>query len=90
MQPSKLFIFSVSCEIVNINLKDKPEWFWLKNPEGTVPVLESDGKLISESAICAEYLDEVYGKCLLISTDPYKKAHQKVLLQRFDKVSRHK
>lgn len=65
---------------------EKPEWFWRKNPDGTVPVLESDGKLVSESDICAEYLDEVYGKCQLMSIDPYKKAHQKMLLHRFSKV----
>ena len=32
-------------EEVNLNLKDKPDWFLQRNPEGTVPTLEFDGKV---------------------------------------------
>lgn len=40
-------------ECVNINLKDKPEWFFELNPVGKVPVIElPGGKVIYESAIC--------------------------------------
>ena len=43
----------IEYERVNINLKDKPEWFLELNPRGTVPVIEHpDGRVIYESAIC--------------------------------------
>ncbi|KAM9061681.1 glutathione S-transferase omega-1-like isoform X2 [Sarcophilus harrisii] len=73
-------------EIININLKNKPDWFFNKNPFGLVPVLEtSQGQLIYESVITCEYLDEAYpGK--LFPEDPYKKAFQKMILESFSKV----
>ncbi|XP_072477637.1 glutathione S-transferase omega-1-like [Notamacropus eugenii] len=73
-------------EIININLLNKPEWFFKKNPLGLVPVLEtSQGQLIYESVITCEYLDEVYpGK--LFPEDPYEKAFQKIILESFSKV----
>ena len=40
-------------ECININLKDKPEWFFELNPIGKVPVIEHpNGKVIYESAVC--------------------------------------
>ena len=40
-------------ECVNINLKDKPDWFFDLNPGGKVPVIEQpDGTVIYESAVC--------------------------------------
>ena len=43
----------IEYECININLKDKPEWFFDVNPVGKVPVIEHpDGKVIYESAIC--------------------------------------
>ncbi|XP_003515091.1 glutathione S-transferase omega-1 isoform X1 [Cricetulus griseus] len=74
-------------EIVNINLKNKPEWFLKKNPTGLVPVLEdSKGRLISESVIICEYLDEAYPDKKLFPDDPYEKARQKMTLESFSKV----
>lgn len=74
-------------EIVNINLKNKPDWFFEKNPGGLVPVLEtSKGHLIYESPITCEYLDEVYPEKKLYPTDPYQKARQKMLLEDFSKL----
>ncbi|CAH6943070.1 glutathione S-transferase omega-1 [Phodopus roborovskii] len=74
-------------EIININLKSKPEWFFKKNPAGLVPVLEdSKGRLISGSAIICEYLDEAYPGKKLFPDDPYEKACQKMILESFSKV----
>ena len=69
-----VLVVSCSHEIVNIALKDKPEWYTRdKNLDGTVPTLEYNGHLVSESVICNDLLDEnpdhpLYPK------DPWKKA----------------
>jgi glutathione S-transferase len=73
-------------DVVNVNLKEKPEWFFKKNPLALVPVLEKGDKTIYESSICDEYLDEVYGKQSLLTTDPFERARQKILVERFSKV----
>lgn len=74
-------------EIININLKNKPEWFFQKNPSGLVPVLEdSRGRLICESLITCEYLDEAYPEKKLFPDDPYERACQRMILELFSKV----
>ncbi|MBN3288275.1 GSTO1 transferase, partial [Polyodon spathula] len=80
----------VKFETININLKDKPDWFLEKNPIGLVPVLETPkGQVICESPITCEYLDEVYAGKKLIPADPYEKAKQKMLAEHFSKVIAH-
>ncbi|XP_066476471.1 glutathione S-transferase omega-1 [Tiliqua scincoides] len=75
-------------ETVNINLKNKPDWFFEKSPFGLVPVLEtSKGQLISESPITCEYLDEAYPEKKLYPSDPFEKASQKMLLEQFSKLA---
>ncbi|XP_037015414.2 glutathione S-transferase omega-1 [Artibeus jamaicensis] len=77
----------IKYEVVNINLKNKPEWFFKKNPFGLVPVLEnSQGQLIYESPITCEYLDEVYPGKKLLPENPYEKARQKMVFELFSKV----
>ncbi|XP_025227988.1 glutathione S-transferase omega-1-like isoform X2 [Theropithecus gelada] len=74
-------------ELISINLKNKPEWFFKKNPFGLVPVLEnSQDQLICESPITCEYLDEAYPGKKLLPDDSYEKACQKMILELFSKV----
>lgn len=74
-------------EVVNVNLKNSPDWFSKKNPLAMVPVLEQGDKIVYESAICNEYLDEMYGKQALLTAEPYDRARQKILMERFSKVN---
>ncbi|NXR08747.1 GSTO1 transferase, partial [Semnornis frantzii] len=77
----------VSHEVININLKNKPDWFFEKNPFGLVPVLEtSKGQLICESPITCEYLDEAFPGKKLMPSDPYERACQRMLLEQFSKL----
>lgn len=46
-------------DIEFIDLGNKPDWFLAISPLGKVPVLLVDGKPIFESAVIAEYLDEI-------------------------------
>lgn len=47
-------------ERIDIDLADKPDWFLKLSPLGKVPVLKVDGEVLFESAVIAEYLDEVH------------------------------
>merc|ERR1711963_939790 len=47
-------------ETINVDLKEKPEWFLERNPLGLVPTLEQDDKIVYESLITCEYLDDTY------------------------------
>ncbi|XP_061545401.1 glutathione S-transferase omega-1-like isoform X2 [Phycodurus eques] len=73
--------------IVNINLKDKPDWFPEKIPLGQVPTLEtSAGEVIRESTITCEYLDEAYPQKKLLPDTPFGKAQHKMLMENFSKI----
>lgn len=78
--------FLIRYETVNINLQSKPDWFLQRNPLGLVPVLEQDDKIIYESLVCNDYLDEVYPDPPLQPADPYLRAKDKMLIGQFDKV----
>lgn len=75
-------------ETININLKNKPDWFFEKNPLGLVPALETPaGEVIYESPITCEYLDEVYGENKLLTSSPFAKAQQKMMMENFSKIT---
>ncbi|XP_036684692.1 glutathione S-transferase omega-2 isoform X2 [Balaenoptera musculus] len=74
-------------EVININLRNKPEWYFTKHPFGHIPVLEnSKGQLIYESVIACEYLDDAYPGRKLYPYDCYERARQKMLLELFYKI----
>ncbi|KAM9809181.1 LOW QUALITY PROTEIN: glutathione S-transferase omega-1-like [Syngnathus typhle] len=76
---------NIKHDIVNINLRDKPDWFLEKNPLGQVPTLETPaGEVIYESPITCEFLDEVYPEK---KPSPFGKAQHKMLLEKFSKVT---
>jgi glutathione S-transferase len=74
-------------EVVNVDLKRKPEWFLAKTPVALVPVLEQGSKVIYESAICDEYLEEVYGSHKLLPADPFLKARVKIFMEGGSKLT---
>nr|QVK45136.1 GSTo1 [Pagiophloeus tsushimanus] len=47
-------------DIVNIDLKKKPDWYLNIHPKGQVPALLDGDKIIIESLDIADYLDEKY------------------------------
>src|SRR5688572_11309954 len=54
-------------------LKNKPEWFLKISPLGKVPVIKIDDRVLFESAIINEYLDETNPPYFQPS-DPFIKA----------------
>jgi glutathione S-transferase len=48
------------------------------NPNGQVPVLVHDGRIITESTVINEYLDEVFPEVPLRPADPYWRAQMRI------------
>ena len=78
----------VEYETVAIDLDDRPAWIYEKNPTGRVPVLEEDAFVLPESAVIDEYLNERYPDPPLLPEDPGERALARVLVFRFDDLSR--
>lgn len=79
---------SVDYEVININLKKKPEWYSSKvNAQQHVPAIQhDDGRSVHESLILAEYLDSIYPKVKLYPEDPFKKAECQMLIEAFQRI----
>ena len=74
----------VEFERVDIDLANKPDWFLKLSPLGKVPVLvvEQDGReqVLFESAVIAEYLEEVL-EPKLHPADPLEKARHRAWIE---------
>jgi glutathione S-transferase len=75
-------------ETVVVYLDDRPAWIYEKNPLGKVPVLEEDDFVLPESVVIMEYLEERYPEPPLWPADPAERAGGRLLVERFDELSR--
>ena len=50
----------VAFTLREVDLNDKPDWFLEVSPYSKVPVIRHQGRVVYESAIINEYLDEVF------------------------------
>jgi glutathione S-transferase len=70
-------------ERITLNLANKdqkrPEFLKL-NPYGKVPVIKDSGRVLFESCIINEYLDEQYPNPPLMPTDAYLRARGRILV----------
>jgi len=53
--------------------------FYQDHPIGRIPLLEIDGEAIPESAVIAEYLEEIYPEPSLLGATPRENAHIRTL-----------
>ena len=74
----------VEYETVTIDLQDRPDWLYDKNPLGKVPVLEEDSFALPESDVIMEYLEERYPEPALLPSDPAARALVRLAIYRFD------
>lgn len=78
-----LYEKGLSWETVRLDLKKmdqkKPEHLKL-NPYGKVPVIDDDGRVLFESCIINEYLDEQYPNPPLMPKDPYLRGRGRILV----------
>jgi glutathione S-transferase len=78
---------AIEFEVVEIDLSDRPDWLYEKNPKGRVPVIEEDGWVLAESAVIMEYLEERYPEPPLLPLDPADRAAVRLLIFRADDLT---
>ena len=78
----------IGYETVTVDLDDRPAWIYEKNPLGKVPVLEEGEFVLPESVVINEYLEERYPEPPLWPADPGERAEGRLLVERFDSLSR--
>ena len=54
------------------------DWYKKLNPNGQVPALDHDGKIVTESTVICEYLEDVFPENPLRPADPYVRAQMRV------------
>jgi glutathione S-transferase len=80
-----------------VEILGKPDWFLNINPRGKVPALRHNGEIVYESAICDEYLCDIYDtkanlkvglttNKLMPKNDPIAKAKIRLLNDQCDTV----
>ena len=74
----------VEYETVEIDLADRPDWIYEKNPLGKVPVLEEGSFILPESEVIMEYLEDRYPEPALMPDDPASRAVVRLAIDRFD------
>ena len=62
-----------------------PEYLRL-NPNGVVPTLVHDGRIVLESSVICQYLDEAFPSPRLMPADPYARAQARAWLKYFDEA----
>jgi glutathione S-transferase len=77
----------VEVDVVEIDLSDRPDWLYEKNPKGRVPVLEEDDRPLAESAVLMEFLEERYPEPALLPPDPADRAAVRLLIFRADELT---
>ncbi len=75
-------------EVLEIDLGDRPQWLYEKNPTGRVPVIEEDAWILPESSVILEYLEERYPEPALLPPDPADRALARVWIFRHDDFTR--
>jgi glutathione S-transferase len=68
-------------------LSKKPEWFVEDiSPLGKVPAIQKDDRIVYDSGVCSDYLDQVYPDNKLTPDDPYQQARDRILVEHFGEV----
>ncbi len=72
-------------EILNLQRGDQNEPDYVKlNPNHVVPTLVHDGKVVIESTVILEYLDETFPDVALMPADTYQRAQARLWMKKID------
>jgi len=64
-----------------IDLLDIPDWYYKISPTGNVPLLKHGDKIVWESNVINEYLEEVYPEIPLLPENPVERAHARIWIE---------
>jgi glutathione S-transferase len=80
VQRSRIALMEKEVDFVftEVDLRNKPDWFLSISPYGKVPVLKHNDKVIYESAVINEYLEEVFPEPSLMPKDPVDRAFARI------------
>ncbi|XP_783642.2 glutathione S-transferase omega-1 [Strongylocentrotus purpuratus] len=81
-----LAVKGIDYELVNCNLNHKPEFLLERNPAGTVPVLEFQGNIVTESLVICDLLEDLFPDKPLKAKDPFQKAKNRLAVGKFDSI----
>ena len=68
----------IDFELTEIDVYNRPAWFQEVSPYGKVPVLRLDGRVVYESTIVNQYLDEAFPAPPLMPAEPYARAQVRI------------
>jgi glutathione S-transferase len=74
----------IGFELTEIDLHNRPAWFRDVSPYGKVPVLRHEGRVVYESAIINQYLDESFPSPPLMPADPFGRAQARIWMDYCD------
>ncbi|KAI8318611.1 thioredoxin-like protein [Martensiomyces pterosporus] len=75
---------NVPFKTVEIDLKNKPDWYHLVNPQLKVPALRTpEGDIIIESLVISEYVADKFPEAQLLSADPTERAQLRLFFETF-------
>ncbi|MBM4197264.1 MAG: glutathione S-transferase family protein [Gammaproteobacteria bacterium] len=85
-QRSRLVLLekAIGFELVEIDLHNRPAWFSEVSPYGKVPVLRHQGRVVYESAIINQYVDEAFPDRPLMPADPFGRAQARIWMDYCD------
>lgn len=69
-----------------LKFEQHEDWFVKLNPNGQVPILVHDGKVIVESTVINEYLEDAFPRVPLRPADPYKRHRMRVMSKWNDEI----
>lgn len=75
-----------SCHIDLAKRENLEPWYKLLNPNGVVPTLYCDGRILCESNFIIEFLDEAFPEVPLRPADPYDRAQMRVWMDQIEHV----
>ena len=61
-------------------------WYLKLNPNGVVPTLDHDGRILYESNVIIEYLDEAFPEVPLRPANPFARANMRIWMDRIEHV----
>jgi glutathione S-transferase len=68
----------IDYELTEVDVYNRPPWFREVSPYGKVPLLRHNGRVVYESAVINQYLDEVFPTPRLVPEDAYERAQMRI------------